>query len=163
MFRKTLLKILGLEDYERIKENYENISKKVEDLENNLNSLRECMENIRNSIDNRIEKIERESITKEDLEDIRKQIETLNLLINGIIKIENKGKFGEASKIDEDEDKNKILKVLYERGELNITELLNSVDMGAKKFYRVLNELKKEKKVEIVKNGRAKIVRLRLK
>jgi hypothetical protein len=43
-----------------------------------------------------------------------------------------------------------------------ITELIEILEVDTRKFYTVLNELKREKKVEIVKKGRAKIVRLRM-
>ncbi|WP_414739795.1 hypothetical protein ACPB8Q_07995 (plasmid) [Methanocaldococcus indicus] len=161
MLKKFLLKYLELDDYKRIKENQETIIKKLSEFEENIISLREHIEKLENDVNNKIKKLENDVLTRKDLEDIQKQVETLNLLINGIIntsKIENIKK---EHNMEIDDDKEKILNILYEKNEVNITELLNSVDMGAKKFYKLIKELKKEGKIQIIKKGRLKIVKLK--
>ena len=161
MFRKWLRKYLGIEEYERIKENQKNLFKKVDELENNINTLRELVENLQKEMNEKIQKMEDNSLTKKDLEDIQNQIKTLNMLINGLINPIPPKNRGEDEIKPQSDEKGRIISILQERGEINITELLSHSGMGAKKFYKLINELKREGKIEIIKSGRMKIVKLR--
>jgi len=161
MFRKWLRKYLGIEEYERIKENQENINKKIAELETNINTLRELVKNLQKEMNEKIQKIENNSLSKKDLEDIQNQIKTINTIINGLINPIPPKNNREEIQNSQDDEKGRIISILQERGEMNITELLSHSGMGAKKFYKLINELKKEKKIEIIKSGRMKIVRLK--
>ena len=173
MFRDFALKLLGLKDKldkieelenerKEIFENFEKINNRLNNFENELNFIKKEIERIQSEVNNIINSNNNDYVSKKELNDIVNQLNTLSTLVNGLVmNISDRNNLKE-SHATVDNVKDRLLELLQSERDYCITELIEILEVDTRKFYTVLNELKREKKVEIVKKGRAKIVRLRM-
>jgi len=172
MFRDFVLKLLGLKDKldkieelenerKEIFENFEKMNNRLNNFENELNFIKKEIENINQNLNNILKSNSNDYVKKEELKEITSQLNTLSTIVNGIItNISDRNNLKE-SHATVDNVKDRLLELLKSERDYCITELIEILEVDTRKFYNALNELKKEGRVEIVKKGRAKIMRLK--
>ena len=168
MFRDFAWKLLGLKDKldkieelenerKEIFENFKKINNRLNNFENELNFIKKEIERIQSEVNNIINSNNNDYVSKKELNDIVNQLNTLSTLVNGLVmNISDRNNLKE-SHATVDNVKDKLLELLQSKNEYYITKLIEVLEVDTRKFYNALNELKKEKKVEIVKKGRVKI------
>jgi len=137
------------------------LNKKLDNFENELNFIKKEIERIQLEFNNVINSNNNDYVSKKELNDIVNQLNTLSTLVNGLIINISHGNNLKESSNTVDDVKNRLLELLQSEKDYCITKLIEILEVDTRKFYTALNELKKEGRVEIVKKGRVKIVRLK--
>lgn len=170
MFKKRLIKLLGIDYYiqqveelkawkERNNEELQKLNNEVEDLKKANNSLLEEIGKIKNELSKVIEdvsEIKSGIIKKDDILDRLKRLENrlddLEKFHSGIVRNNNM----EATNIED-----MILGILSMRNDITTTELLQKLNISNRKFYEILSKLESSGKIERRKMGRKVYVRLK--